>query len=75
VNLYGLPAVASSQVKRSLSAVFSALLLDIASDDAFVHASRTYEVTYRPNTVKAPIDPVKEWKLGPHVTSGIGLDQ
>lgn len=52
-----------------------ALVLDIAFYDLFVDTNRTHEVTFRPNTVCAPIDFFEKWKLGLHVPSRVLFDK
>ncbi len=57
-----------------MPSVCLALVFNVASDDLFVDANRTHEVTFRPNTVGAPIDILEEWEFGLHAASSVGFD-
>ena len=50
-------------------------MFDITTYRLLVYANSTDEVTFRPNTVSAPIDIFEKWELGLQATSGIGFDE
>lgn len=51
-----------------------ALLVYIVLYCLFIDANSTDEITFRPNTVGAPVDLFEEWDLGFHATCRISFD-
>ena len=74
VNLYGLPPVASLEIKLRLATVFFALHLNILLHDRLSDPHGGYEIADRPNGILIEVSVHEKRKFLFHLTGGIGLD-